>query len=122
MYHRIEDNFINPDAIITVNAKERVFNIGIEVELTRKSQGRIKSKFSKYGVSQEYDYCFYISNDERLLTSYRLYLNELKLEIQRKIFFIGNEDLSRSSEIFTKATCIHKNKVVEMSSIIGEKC
>lgn len=122
MYHHIEDKHINPDAIITVNAKERVFNIGIEVELTRKSQRRIKSKFGKYGLSQDYDYCFYISNDERLLTAYRLYLRELKPEIQRKIFFINNKDLCTSKDIFNGVSCIHKDKEVEITSIIGEKC
>lgn len=121
MYHLIEDKHINPDAIITVNGKNTVFNIGIEIELTRKSQRRIKSKFGKYGTSQDYDYCFYISNDERLLKSYRRYLNDLEVEIQKKFFFITDENLKNAGEILKDVSCIYKDKEADLDAVIGEK-
>ena len=121
MYHLIEDKYINPDAVITLNAKGKLYRVAIEIELTRKSQSRIKSKFSKYGNSQDYDFCFYISNDERLLTAYKMYLDEFKEEVRRKIFFITDSNLGTAKEILKNPRCIHKGQEVVLESIIGGK-
>lgn len=121
MYHQLNDYHINPDGVIRVFNDGEEFTIAIEVELNQKSQKRVKEKYSKIGKSQDYDYCFFISNKEKLINTYKRYLSEMEEEVRNKIMFIEKENLSSSNVNLLESKCFYLGEEVDLVSMLGKK-
>lgn len=121
MNHQISDNHVSPDATMLINKKNKTFVIAIELELRQKSRTRVKSKISRYNVSQDYDYCLFISQKENLLNTYQRFLSEYTENFRKKFFFVQIEEFSGFKPILNEMKWTHKSNIIRHENIIGKK-
>ncbi|MBT4789935.1 MAG: hypothetical protein HON90_00060 [Halobacteriovoraceae bacterium] len=121
LYHQVNDNYINPDAVVKILSDDTEYTIAIELELTQKSQKRVKDKYAKYGNSYQYDYCLYISNKPKLIKTYQTYLEQMEEKTQSKFFFISKCDLSNAETNLLVAKCFHKGRELDLKVLFGVK-
>ena len=120
MYHQIKRSGLNPDAELIIQ-KENEYKVALEIELTQKSQRRIKAKFEKYAGSAELDYCVFITNKQRIIDTYSRFLREMKEPIQEKFFFVFGENLLGVNRILDNSQCSYQGEKVPMESLFGKK-
>tara|TARA_Y100000768_G_scaffold388444_1_gene384391 strand:+ start:2484 stop:3260 length:777 start_codon:yes stop_codon:yes gene_type:complete len=120
MYHQISTAYINPDAELIIQ-KENSYKMALEIELTQKSQKRIKNKFEKYSDHKDFDYCVFITNKKRIIETYSRYLREMNKSFQENFFFILCDNLLDKKPVLDSIQCFHLEEVVSLNKIFGEK-
>lgn len=98
MFHQISGETINPDAEVTMTKEGRVFHVAVEVELTQKSQKRIKRKFSRYTSTSHYDYALFITNKPTLYRAYKRFIQDMTEETQGQVVLVLDETLKTNQE------------------------
>ena len=121
MYHQIQDNYINPDATVLMENDDETYNVAIELELTQKSQSRVKAKFNRYGVSADYDYCIFLSHKRTLINTYQRYLGEFKNYLSEKFFFILIDEFDGFKPILNQMKCFHRGQMIDHNGLLGSK-
>jgi hypothetical protein len=121
MYHQIDNKLISPDAVIQMDSDEELFNVAIELELTQKSQTRVKAKFNRYNVSSEFDYCIFISQKETLIKTYQRFLKDLNPELSGKFFFIIMDEFSGFRPILDQMKCFYNGELITVKGLFGTK-
>ena len=118
MFHQVLDDDVCPDAWVEGIKNSVSYSMAIEVELTQKSQERIKHKFIRYGLSK-YDYGLFITNKRGLFRTYIRFLGEMEMNVQQKIIMLLNEKFSTSSFIPEKSECIYLGKGKSFGELFG---
>jgi hypothetical protein len=88
MFHEIDESEIYPDAVVSGTKGKRNYELAIEIELTQKSDPRVKSKYSRYSRSKAFDYCIFITNKEALFKAYKRFLGEMTKDVQTKVILM----------------------------------
>ena len=119
---------IEPDAIITLEQTGEKFQIGLEVELWRKSRSRVYEKMRDYAKASEYDYVFYFFPEEVAFSSYveRIYelvadvnysfLNE---QILNKVVLILMPNSENRITDFSEAKVFNNGELKTLKNLIG---
>lgn len=102
---------VDPDGMIRAKRKNEVFNVAIEVELTRKNSTEIFKKFKNYLSNTNFSWAFYFFNSKRVLNAYLKYYEEFKKRENiclddSQIMFFHSEFLARKDFDPTKTTWI----------------
>ena len=116
---QVERDFICPDAefdMENANTGGKI-RVALEVEITRKSYYRIRTKFTKYQMEREFDRVLFVTNEEGIFRSYSNYLTELHPEIQKKIGLLFDENLSPKSFDCQNSPCFYMGKISSLSSL-----
>jgi hypothetical protein len=120
MFHQIDENDINPDAVLSGKKGGKEYQLAIEIELTQKSSSRVKSKYSRYSRSKNFDYCIFITNKEGLIRAYKSYLNVMNKEVQSKVILMYAPDIQPSKFEYLDSECFFKNEVKTFKEVFGE--
>lgn len=119
---------IEPDAIMTIKQGENHFQVGLEVELWRKSRSRVYEKMRDYAKAQEYDYVFYFFPEEVAFSSYveRIYelvadesyafLNE---QILNKVVLVLMPNSKNQISDFREAKVFNNGEFKTLKKLIG---
>lgn len=78
---------VDPDGMIRAKLNDRVLNVAIEIELTRKNSTVITEKFKKYHRNTSFDVAIYFFNSLRVMAAYSKYYEEIK-----KFLNISNDE------------------------------
>ena len=112
---------ICPDAEMTVLGKEgKKIKVALEIELTRKSYGRIIRKFGLYRRDSEYDKVLFITRFDNVFRGYGNYLTDTREDIQEKIALVLDSKLSIEKFDYRKSRCLHRGKMVDFCSIFRD--
>lgn len=69
---------IDPDGMIRAERKNNVFNIAIEIELTRKNSTEIFKKYKRYHENTSFEWVIYFFKNMKTLETYFKYYNEFR--------------------------------------------
>ncbi|MBT3236872.1 MAG: hypothetical protein HN353_13035 [Bdellovibrionales bacterium] len=120
MFHQVPIEKIYPDAEITGSKSGEDYRLAIEVELTQKSERRVKEKYRRYSRESVFNYGVFITNKERLLRAYKRFLEALNPEIQEAIVLILDDKLSATKFSYQKAHCYYMGNNVRFIDLFGE--
>ena len=110
-----------PDAEITLllGGGQKI-KVALEIELYRKSYGRMMEKFGHYRRNLEYDRVLFITRHEHIFRGYRSYLIGMREDIQKKIAVVLERKLSIEKFDFRKSLCLYREKMTDFFSIFCE--
>ena len=112
---------IHPDAEIFVLAEEgKKIKVALEIELTRKSYGRIIRKFGLYRRDSEYDRVLFITRHENIFRGYGNYLTDTREDIQEKIALVLDSKLSIEKFDWKNLLCLYMGKKTDLLSVFSE--
>ena len=93
--HQIFGEKLLPDGEIVIEGGGgKEVRIALEIELTRKSQDRIKWKFGRYKKEIQFDFVFFITNKEGIFKGYGKHLTHMVKKIQDGVAVIYDPNLS----------------------------
>lgn len=121
MFHQITQDEIYPDAMLEGIKDEMSYKLALEIELTQKSQQRVKEKFIKYSNSKFFDYALFLTPKDSLSKAYKNFLKNMSEEIQETIIISHDENLGPLNSNFEKAKCYYMNEEVSFSDVFGIK-
>ncbi|OFZ52140.1 MAG: hypothetical protein A2381_19020 [Bdellovibrionales bacterium RIFOXYB1_FULL_37_110] len=106
-----------PDCVASGFLKKE-FVMAIEVELTQKSQDRVKEIFKTYSASKVVNNVLYITDKKSIFNSYRMFLDELGGEIcKEKFLLMFGEDLRKMKSDLKLAPIYFKDKLTNLSEV-----
>ncbi|MBK23244.1 MAG: hypothetical protein CME70_04485 [Halobacteriovorax sp.] len=108
---------VEPDAVIQGMKNDKKYSMAIEVELTQKSEKRVKEKLSKYGQDRSSLYCLYITQKKSLYRTYKRFLEEMDTMVQAKVFLLLDEGLIGSEINFTGKQVFFKGETKTFEEI-----
>jgi hypothetical protein len=109
-----------PD-ILVVGKLKKEFNMAIEVELTQKSQDRVKQIVRTYSDSKVVNHILYITDKKSILNSYKKYLFQLGDKVlPDRFLFMYAKDLAKRSFVMELAPIHYKNEVTNLKNIFGK--
>ncbi len=83
-----------PDAILSGVKKSIKFKVAFELELTRKTKERVKSKVGHYLGNSYYDYIIYMFCNKGVMNSYKKNIeNEFGVDAFKRIILFNNESI-----------------------------
>lgn len=118
-----EDLKIHPDAEISLESNSgKELRVAIEVELSRKSETRIVSKFVEYANAKRWVFAFYFFTDERMLEKYLLAINSISDEstrsrARRKIIFSFMKNPFSIGDDLLNTDAYHNEKKITLDEI-----
>mgnify|MGYP001609354658 CR=1 FL=1 len=112
MYHQITSDKLLPDAEIIGAKNGETYRMALEVELTQKSQDRVKEKFRLYGNGQGFSYALFITNKETLFNTYKRFLLEMKADVQDGVILLLDKSLSVTKFSYARAECFFMGKTM----------
>jgi len=119
MFHQISTEEIFPDAAITGTRDGENYQLAIEVELTQKSQDRIKEKFRRYAKGNAFDYVLFVTNKESLFKTYARFLGEMKAEVQKAVILLFDKGLSVSKFDYGGSRCLYIGDEKRFGDLFG---
>ncbi|MBG60558.1 MAG: hypothetical protein CMJ16_08885 [Peredibacter sp.] len=120
MFHQISEDQILPDAEVNGVKNDDVYRMALEVELTQKSQKRVKEKYRRYAKGSVFTYGVFITNKESLFKTYRRYLEEMNLEVQEANVLILAKEMSATKFDYNKTECFYLGETLNFESLFGE--
>jgi hypothetical protein len=98
------------------------FRLAIEVELTQKSQKRVKQIFKSYSDSKVVNNIIYITDKQSIFKAYKKYLIELGAEInQAKFIIIFESNLSKKTFNLLNSKAYYKDIDTSLNNIFKLK-
>ncbi|OFZ15335.1 MAG: hypothetical protein A2X86_17625 [Bdellovibrionales bacterium GWA2_49_15] len=119
MFHQISADEIFPDAAITGTRDNENYQLAIEVELTQKSQDRIKEKFRRYAKGNSFHYVLFITNKETLFKTYCRFLGEMNAEVQKAVILLLDKELSMSKFNHKESRCLYMGEEKNFRDLFG---
>ncbi len=110
MFHQIIVDDIYPDAQIDGKKNSQNYSVALEVELTQKSEVRVKEKFRRYAKDNSFTYAMFISNKEGLYRAYKRYLSEMNPDIQEAVIILFDKSLSTTKFNYQASNCFYMGK------------
>lgn len=117
LFHQMRGSEIYPDAEVLGTKNGSHYKLAIEVELTQKSQQRVKEKFRKYEKAQTFNFALFITNKESLLQTYSRYLEEMVIDVRKAIILLWDPELKMSKVNLDKAQCYYMGKEYSFNAI-----
>ena len=106
-----------PDCLVTGNLRNP-FSMAIEVELTQKSQDRVKKILKTYSDSKVVNQVLYITDKKTILEAYKKYLFELgSVVLKEKFLFLYTKDLAKGKADLLNSPVHFKNHVTSLSEL-----
>jgi hypothetical protein len=106
-----------PDFLVQ-GETNKTFSMAIEIELTQKSQDRVKKIIHTYSDSKVVNHILYISDKKTILNTYRRYLSELGDDILKDRFlFMHAKNLAKGKEVLTQEPVFFKDKITNLHNI-----
>ena len=120
MFHEIPVENIFPDAEVKGVKDNQTYKLALEIELTQKSESRVKEKYRRYGREKVFNYVLYITNKEGLFKTYKRYLEEMNRDIQEAVILMFDKTLSVTSFKRENAKCFYQGKETTFTDLFGE--
>lgn len=120
MFHEIPVENIYPDAEVTGLKNKQSYKLAIEVELTQKTEARVKEKYRKYGRENVFNYALFITNKEPLFRTYKRYLEEMNSDAQEAIILLLDRKLSVTKFQFEDSRCFYLGKETNFKTLFGD--
>jgi Uma2 family endonuclease len=109
-----------PDALV-VGVLNAPITMAIEIELTQKSQDRVKQIFRTYSDSKVVNHILYISDKKRILDTYKKYLEELGGEVlEERFLFLYAKDLAKAKEVLELGPVYFKKRITTLRELFGD--
>jgi hypothetical protein len=109
-----------PDFIVT-GRKEKQFTMAIEVELTQKSQDRVKHIFKTYSDSLVVNNILYIMDKKSMFSTYKNILNQQRGELcSDKFLLMLDKDLVKNGSCLELAPVYFKDQQTTLKNILGD--
>ena len=120
MFHQISSDRVIPDAQVNGKKGNIYYKLALEVELTQKSQSRVKEKFRQYGRDKHFDYCLFITNKETLFRAYKRYLQDMGEDAQEKIILSWDKKLSALHFNYQESTYFYMGENPSFGELFDE--
>ncbi|GEM_PF-1306982 len=121
MFHEIAVEHLLPDAQVVGVKNKETYKLAVEVELTQKSQSRVKEKYRRFGRDNNFNYAFFITNKETLFKAYKRYLLEMNSATQEAIILMLNKSLSVSNLEIEKGQCFYNGIETSFDGLFSDK-
>lgn len=121
MFHQITVDNIFPDAEATVHKKGEIYKLALEIELTQKSQNRVKEKYRRYASGNVFTYGVFITNKESLFKTYCRYTEEMNEEIQEAIIIILDKHMTATKFNYENSECFYLGMKTSFSHLFDEQ-
>lgn len=121
MFHQISADHLLPDAEIDGLKDGLGYKLAIEIELTQKSEDRVKDKYSRYAQSDIFSYAIFITNKPGLFKTYKRFLSEMRSEVQEAIILMLDSALSVSKFNFKDGEYFYKGEKVSFKELFGNQ-
>lgn len=121
MFHEIPVENLFPDAETKGIKDNQTYKLALEIELTQKSESRVKEKFRRYGREKVFNYVLYITNKESLFRAYKRYLEEMNSETQEAVILMLDKKLSVTSFKYQESTCFYQGRETTFLELFGDE-
>ncbi len=121
MFHQISGDQLLPDAEVSVGKGRDIFRLALEVELTQKSQNRVKEKYRRYATGSVFTYGVFITNKVTLFNTYRRFLEEMKQDIQEAIVLILDKQMTATKFNYEKSECFYLGRTLSFECLFGDE-
>lgn len=120
MFHEILVENLFPDAEAKGTKDNQTYKLALEIELTQKSESRVKEKFRRYGREKVFNYVLYITNKESLFRAYKRYLEEMNSETQEAVILMLDKKLSVTSFKYEESNCFYRGRETTFLELFGD--
>lgn len=120
MFHQIPAEKVYPDAEITGSKNGEIYRLALEVELTQKSESRVKEKYRRYSRENFFNYGIFIINKETLFKTYKRFLEEMNGEVQEAIILMLDKKLTATKFNYENSQCFYMGKSMSFFDLFGE--
>ncbi len=120
MFHQIISDKILPDAEIEGQKDGECYRLALEIELTQKSQDRVKGKYRQYARGNVFNYGLFITNKMTLFKAYKKYLEEMKSEIQESIILLYDRKLTEINFDYQSSECFYMGQMTSFKELFGD--
>lgn len=120
MYHELPIDNLLPDASVKGCKSGHEYHLSLEVELTRKSDDRVKEKFVKYSQNTNFDYILYITNKENIFKAYKHLLEKMMPKVQEIIMIMLEPSLTVTTFNPKKSQIWFQNNLLSFDEIFGK--
>lgn len=117
MFHQIPIEKIYPDAEVIGSKNKENYRLALEIELTQKSETRVKEKFRRYGREEVFNYVLFITNKESLYKAYKRFLEDMNSEIQEAIILMLDRNMSVTKFNYDSSLCLYMGQETEFSTL-----
>jgi hypothetical protein len=108
-----------PDFLLMIG-KNSPYCIAGEVELTQKSQNRVKQILKAYSNSRTVNNVLYVTDKMSIFDSYKRYFEDIGNEIEKdKFLFLHEPNLSRKNLQIEKSDVFFKNNWTNLESLLA---
>jgi hypothetical protein len=109
-----------PDAVIDGMKNDSKFKMAFELELTRKSKDRIRTKIASYLESNHYDYVLYVFCKEELMKSYiKIIVEKFGEDAFRKLVFFYNPTIFSEKIDLKQGYGYFKSKTIKFNELFN---
>jgi hypothetical protein len=119
MFHQIVGEDLLPDAEVSGIKNQENYKLAIEVELTQKSQKRIKEKYRRYARGSVFDYGVFITNKESLFKTYKRFIMEMDKETQEAIVLILDSKMTATKFSYESLECFYLGRESLFNQLFG---
>lgn len=119
MFHQISGEDLLPDAEVSGVKSQENYKLAIEVELTQKSQKRIKEKYRRYARGSVFDYGVFITNKVSLFKTYKRFLMEMDKDVQGAIVLILDSKMTATKFNCENSECFYLGKTIGFDQLFG---
>ena len=120
MFHEIPVENLFPDAEAKGIKDNQTYKLALEIELTQKSESRVKEKFRRYGREKVFNYVLYITNKESLFRAYKRFLEEMNSETQEAVILMLDKKLSVTAFKYQESTCFYQGSETTFLKLFGD--
>lgn len=121
MFHQVADFDVFPDALISGVKNDSTYKLALEIELTQKSEPRVKEKYRRYGRNTVFNYALFITNKWTLYNTYKRFLLEMNQETQAAIILLFDQNLNMKGMNTDNNKCTYLGKETSFSDLFSEK-
>lgn len=119
MFHKIPTIKIYPDADVLYKNKNQKKQIALEIELTQKSEDRVKRKFALYALESPYSFVIFITNKKSIFNAYNSFLSDMVKKVREKVLFILSPDLRITNFNFDKTNVFFNEKEEKLEELLN---
>jgi len=121
MFHEVAIDNLFPDAEVKGIKDNIRYNLALEIELTQKSESRVKEKYRKYGRERNYNYVLFITRKEALFKTYKRYLEEMSSDVQEAVILMIDKNLSVKKFNQEDATCFYQRQITNFNKLFEDR-
>jgi hypothetical protein len=120
MFHEIVVENVFPDAEVKGIKNDMTYKLALEIELTQKSESRVKEKYRRYGREKDFNYVLFITNKQTLFKTYKRFLEEMNSETQEAIILMFDQHLGIKKFKKQDANCFYQGSFTTFSKLFED--